>query len=95
MGSAIHDTLHPDWGKMGTDEMNEDVLYAGNPFIVSWFEIEEEYRKKRLLLGVGPNSMDLLDCENLEEAEAKMRDESEKQGSFRKVLSNTLKQKDS
>ena len=54
-----------------------------------------EYRKKRLLLGVGPNSMNLLDCENLEEAEAKMREESEKQGSFRKVLSNTLKQKDS
>ena len=48
VGSAIHDTLHPDWGKMGTDEMNGDVLYAGNPFIVSWFEIEEEYRKKRL-----------------------------------------------
>ena len=43
VGSAIHDTLHPDWDKMGTDEMNEDVLYAGNPFIVSWFEIEEEY----------------------------------------------------
>ena len=33
VGDAIHDTLHPDWDEMGTDEMNEDVLYAGNPFI--------------------------------------------------------------
>ena len=33
--SAVHDTLHPDWDKIGTDKMNEDVLYAGNPFIVS------------------------------------------------------------
>ena len=54
-----------------------------------------EYRKKRLLLGVGPNSMNLLDCEILEDAEVKTREESEKQGSFRKVLGNTLKQKDS
>ena len=48
VGVAIHDTLHPDWDEIGIDEMYEDVLYAGNPFIVSWFEIEEEYRKKRL-----------------------------------------------
>ena len=54
-----------------------------------------EYRKKRLLLGVGPNSMNLLDCENLEDIEIKIREESEKQGSFRNVLGNTLKQKDS
>ena len=54
-----------------------------------------EYRKKRLLLGVGPNSMNLLDCENLEDTEIKTREESEKQGSFRNVLGNTLKQKDS
>ena len=54
-----------------------------------------EYRKKRLLLGVGPNSMNLLDCENLESSEVKTREESEKQGSFRKVLGNTLKQRDS
>ena len=54
-----------------------------------------EYRKKRLLLGVGPNSMNLLDCENLEDTEIKTREESEKQGSFRKVLGNSLKQKDS
>ena len=54
-----------------------------------------EYRKKRLLLGVGPNSMNLLDCENLEDTEVKTPQELEKQGSFRKVLSNTLKQKDS
>ena len=53
-----------------------------------------EYRKKRLL-GVGPNSMNLLDCENLEDVEVKTREESDKQGSFRKVLGNTLKQKDS
>jgi hypothetical protein len=48
VGVAIHDTLHPDWDEIDVDEMNEDVLYAGNPFIVSWFEIEEQYRKKRL-----------------------------------------------
>ena len=54
-----------------------------------------EYRKKRLLLGVGPNSMNLLDCENLEDIEIKIREESEKQGSFRNVLGNALKQKDS
>ena len=54
-----------------------------------------EYRKKRLLLGVGPNSMNLLDCENLEDAEAMGQEESEKQGSFRKVLGNSLRQKDS
>ena len=54
-----------------------------------------EYRKKRLLLGVGPNSMNLLDCENLEDTEVKAQEESEKQGSFRNVLGNALKQKDS
>ena len=54
-----------------------------------------EYRKKRLLLGVGPNSMNLLDCENLEDTEVMTREESETQGSFRKVLGNSLKQKDS
>jgi len=48
VGVTIHNVLHSDWDEIGTDEMNEDVLYAGNPFIVSWFEIEEEYRKKRL-----------------------------------------------
>ena len=54
-----------------------------------------EYRKKRLLLGVGPNSLNLLDCENLEDTEVMTREESEKQGSFRNVLGNALKQKDS
>ncbi len=54
-----------------------------------------EYRKKRLLLGVGPNSMNLLDCENLENTEVKVQEESEKEGSFRNVLGNALKQKDS
>ena len=54
-----------------------------------------EYRNKRLLLGVGPNSMNLLDCENVEVTEGEVWEDSEKQGSFRKVLSNTLKQKDS
>ena len=54
-----------------------------------------EYRKKRLLLGVGLNSINLLDCENLEDTEVLTPEESEKQGSFRKVLGNTLKQKDS
>ena len=54
-----------------------------------------EYRNKRLLLGVGPNSMNLLDCETVEVTEGEVREDSEKQGSFRKVLSNTLKQKDS
>ena len=54
-----------------------------------------EYRKKRLLLGVGPNSMNLLDCENVDDTESKVWEDSEKQGSFRKVLSNSLKQKDS
>ena len=55
-----------------------------------------EYRNKRLLLGVGPNSMNLLDSEHVEDTEGKMlEDPEEEQGSFRKVLSNTLKQKDS
>ena len=54
-----------------------------------------EYRKKRLLLGVGPNSMNLLDCENLEDTEGMTQEESEKQGAFRKVLGDSLKQKDS
>ena len=54
-----------------------------------------EYRNKRLLLGVGPNSMNLLDCENVEATDGKTLEDSGKQGSFRKVLSNTLKQKDS
>ena len=54
-----------------------------------------EYRNKRLLLGVGPNSMNLLDSEHVEGTEGKMLEDPYKQGSFRKVLSNTLKQKDS
>ena len=54
-----------------------------------------EYRKKRLLLGVGPNSMNLLDCENVDDTESKVWEDPEKHGSFRKVLSNSLKQKDS
>ena len=54
-----------------------------------------EYRNKRLLLGVGPNSMNLLDSEHVGDIEGKMLEDPEKQGSFRKVLSNTLKQKDS
>ena len=54
-----------------------------------------DYRKKRLLLGIGPNSMNLLDCENLEDTEVKTWEESEKQGSFRNILGNALKQKDS
>ena len=54
-----------------------------------------EYRNKRLLLGVGPNSMNLLDSEHVEDIEVKVLEDPEKQGSFRKVLSNTLKQKES
>ena len=54
-----------------------------------------EYGTKRLLLGVGPNSVNLLDCENLKEAEVMTREESNTQGSFRKVLGKTLKQGDS
>ena len=54
-----------------------------------------EYRNKRLLLGVGPNAMSLLDCENVDDAESKVREDSEKQGPFRKVLRDTLRQKDS
>ena len=54
-----------------------------------------EYRNKRLLLGVGPNSMNLLDCENVDDAESKVLEDSKKHGSFRKVLNNTRKQKDS
>ena len=48
VGSAINRVLNPD--DYGTDvrEIDEDVLFAGNPFIVSWFEICEEYRNKRL-----------------------------------------------
>ena len=48
VGSAINRVLNPD--DYGTEmrDIDEDVLYAGNPFIVSWFEICEEYRNKRL-----------------------------------------------
>ena len=40
VGVAIHDTLTPDWNELGTDEIDQNVLYEGNPFIVSWLEIE-------------------------------------------------------
>jgi len=42
VGEALQEVLRP----AGFDDIDEDFLYAGNLFIVSWFEIEEEYRKK-------------------------------------------------
>ena len=44
MGEALQEVLRPE----GYDDIDEDALYAGYPFIVSWFEIEEEFRRKRL-----------------------------------------------
>ena len=54
-----------------------------------------EYRNKRLLLGVGPNSMNLLDSEHVGGTDGEMLEEPDNRRSFQKVLSNTLKQKES
>ena len=48
VGVAIDSILNPDLDEIDILDYDEEVLYAGNPFIVSWFEIKEEYRKKRL-----------------------------------------------
>lgn len=48
VGVAIESVLNSDLDDVDILDMDEEVLYAGNPFIVSWFEIKEEYRKKRL-----------------------------------------------
>ena len=48
VGVAIESVLNSDLDDVDILDMDEVVLYAGNPFIVSWFEIKEEYRKKRL-----------------------------------------------
>ena len=48
VGVAIDSVLNPDLDEIDILDYDEEVLYAGNPFIVSWFEIKEEYRKKRL-----------------------------------------------
>ena len=54
-----------------------------------------EYRNKRLLLGVGPNSLNILDSEDFEELSAKMQEGTEEQRAFSKVFNNALKQRDS
>tara|TARA_A100001015_G_scaffold201729_1_gene225231 strand:+ start:1085 stop:1429 length:345 start_codon:yes stop_codon:yes gene_type:complete len=54
-----------------------------------------EYRNKRLLLGVGPNSLIILDSEDFEDPIAEMQEGTKEQGPFRKVVNNTLKQRDS
>ena len=48
VGVAIESVLNPDWDEVDIIDMDENASYAGNPFIVSWFEIKEEYRKKHL-----------------------------------------------
>ena len=48
IGVAIESVLNPDWDEVDVIDMDENASCAGNPFIVSWFEIKKEYRKKRL-----------------------------------------------
>ena len=48
VGAAISGVLDPDFDEVDVCDIDEDASYAGNPFIVSWFEICEEYRNKRL-----------------------------------------------
>ena len=54
-----------------------------------------EYRNKRLLLGVGPNSLNILDSEDFEDPSAEMQEGAKEQGPFRKVFNNALQQRDS
>ena len=48
VGVAIESVLNSDLDDVDILDMDEEILYAGNPFIVFWIEIKEEYRKKRL-----------------------------------------------
>ena len=48
VGAAISRVLEPDYDETKSEEIDENALFAGNPFIVSWFQICEEYRNKRL-----------------------------------------------
>ncbi len=54
-----------------------------------------EYRNKRLLLGVGPNSLNILDSEDFEDTSAEMQEGTKEQGPFRKAFNNALQQRDS
>ena len=54
-----------------------------------------EYRNKRLLLGVGPNSVNILDTEDFEEPGGGMQEDSKERGPFRKVFNSAIKQRDS
>ena len=53
-----------------------------------------EYRNKRLLLGVSPNSVNILDTEGVEESGAGMQEDSKERGPFREVFNNARKQRD-
>ena len=48
VGAAISRVLEPDYDETKSEEIDENALFAGNPSIVSWFQICEEYRNKRL-----------------------------------------------
>ena len=44
VGEVLKEVLYPE----DYDYIDENTLYAGYPLIVFWFEIEEEFRGKRL-----------------------------------------------
>ena len=54
-----------------------------------------EYRNKRLLLGVGPNSLNILDSEDFEGPGDQIQEDTKEQRPFRKVFNNALKQRSS
>ena len=55
--------MNPEWDEVDSLDMDENALCIGNPFIVSWFEIKEEYRKKRLDHVLPHIALQSSDCE--------------------------------
>ena len=46
VGVAIASVM--DWDNSEEDIWDEDATFSGNPYILSWFEVKEEFRKQRL-----------------------------------------------
>ena len=55
--------MNPEWDEVDALDMDENALYIGNPFIVSWLEIKEEYRKKWLDHVLPHIALQSSDCE--------------------------------
>lgn len=46
VGEAIASVM--DWDNSGEENFDDDAACAGSPYILSWFEVKEEFRKQRL-----------------------------------------------